>query len=123
MSFTAKIAKITADKEEAKVLKRQKKQKDEADKEKRKATAVDKEEARKEEVCPLVTAHVAKYTTMAKEVTRDALMKEISKNTKKSFLEDVLVIHYSMTRKEARATKKPDLLELFVGKVTPSVST
>jgi hypothetical protein len=50
-------------------LKRQKKDKEEADKKIRK---------KKEEILPALTANVLKYANRAKEVDQDTLMKEIN---------------------------------------------
>ena len=87
----ASVAECSADVEHNQLLKRQKKDKEEADKKRKK----------KEEILPALTANVLKYANRAKEVDQDTLMKEMNEEFKKTFLVDILVYYYGMKKGDA----------------------
>jgi len=89
------VAECSADVEHTcnRLLKRQKKDKEEADKKIRK---------KKEEILPALTANVLKYKkNIAKEVDQDTLMEEMNEEFKKTFLVDILVYYYGMKKGDA----------------------
>ena len=88
----ASVPECSADVDHNRLLKRQKKDKEEADKKIRK---------KKEEILPALTANVLKYANRAKEVDQDTLMKEMNEEFKKTFLVDILVYYYGMKKGDA----------------------
>ena len=110
----ASVAECSADVEHNQLLKRQKKDKEEADKKIRK---------KKEEILPALTANVLKYANRAKEVDQDTLMKEINKEFKKAFLVDILVYYYGMKKGDANSKSKLEVVTLMAEKIISGDNT
>ena len=72
------------------------------------------EEAKKrEEILPVLTANVLKYTNRAKEVDQETIMKEMNKEFKKPFVVNIFVYYYAMKKGDASSKSKLQLITLM----------
>jgi hypothetical protein len=116
----AAVAEVTAEADEEKARKKQRREKDTLEKTQKKAATVEIEAREKEKMLPRLHSDVNKYKNRAKEVERDELIKEMKKELKLPYLKQLFMYYYGMKKGEANGKNKPELVVLFADKVKAS---
>jgi len=118
IDLVATVAEVSAEAEDVKARKKQRKEKDTAEREQKKAASAEKEARKMEEILPLLNSDVNKFTNRGKEIERAELIREIEKELKLPYLKEIFMYYYGMKKGEVNGEKKADLVTLLVDKVT-----
>ena len=115
----AAVVEVSAELENDKSRKKLKRDRDAVEREQKETEAAKEEVKKKEELRPLLTSYVLKYSNRAKEIGADELHEEIRKDSSLACLKEILVYYYNMKKSESNKTKgKVNLITAFIDKIT-----
>ena len=86
--LVATVAEVSAEADDEKARKKLRREKDTAERARKKAALAEKEARKMEEMLPLLNSDVNKYTSRATEIEHNVLIKEIDKDLVRHFLQN-----------------------------------